>query len=184
MVPTQQDPIPRLVQVLRKGLVVAVVRVIWFRKVERQLLLARLEHINRLSLAVLPQALRSELAFLVEHTMTVGVVVAAEPVRRREAIGMEELDSLLTLLASRLSMARAVVEVACSIQIPLLSSQVEQAEIELVMVEHTKLSALRPTSAARQRLRRIQDAAVAADWLILAGRWNSKLPQAAPMELW
>ena len=26
MVPTQQDPIPRLVQVLRKGLVVAVVR--------------------------------------------------------------------------------------------------------------------------------------------------------------
>ena len=83
MVPTQQDPIPRLVQVLRKGLVVAVVRVIWFRKVERQLLLARLEHINRLSLAVLPQALRSELAFLVEHTMTVGVVVAAEPVRRR-----------------------------------------------------------------------------------------------------
>ena len=181
MVPTQQDPIPRLVQVLRKGLVVAVVRVIWFRKVERQLLLARLEHINRLSLATLPLALRQELDFLVGHTMIAGAEVVEAPVRRREAIGMEELDSLLTLLASRLSMARAVVEVACSIQVPLLSNLVEQAEIELDMAEHMKLSVLRPTSAARQRLRRIQDAAVAVDWLTLVGRLSSKLPQAAPM---
>ena len=83
MVPIQQDPTHHLDLVPRREQVVAEVRVIWFRKVERQLLLARLEHINRLSLAVLPQALRPELAFPVEHTMTVGAEVAAEPVRRR-----------------------------------------------------------------------------------------------------